>query len=123
MPVRFTRFLLMVLLLVVPLQGVAAAVRALACTPHSGEAAASLHDDHAMHDRHASHDHGPPHGHSGDSDSTADHPAYQCCHQFSTATAPSFGSAADGDLPVFQSSLSLLETLFFPEQPQRPPRG
>jgi hypothetical protein len=111
----------MVLLMVVPLQGMASAMHALACVPN-GEPASAAGHSHGAHEQHATHDHGTPHQHSGDA-GDGDHVSHQCCHHFSSAAAPSFGTAANIDLPVYLSSLSLLETLFFPEQPQRPPRG
>jgi hypothetical protein len=132
MSVRFTRFLLVLSMLIFPMQGMASAVHALACTPHADHTAASVPERHAQHqhaayDRHHSHDHeagdhGAPHGHSGGSDGGGDHSSHQCCHHLSSATTSSPRSGADIDLPVFQPALSLLETLFFPEQPQRPPR-
>jgi hypothetical protein len=114
---------MLLLLLSVPLQGMASAMHALACMEHGEATGAAAEHGHAAHDQHAGHDHGTAHQHPGDTDGTAEHASHQCCHHFSSAAAPSFGRAADIDLPVFQSSLSLLETLFFPEQPQRPPRG
>ena len=122
MPLRFRRFLLILLLLAVPLQGVASAVHALACTPQNEHAGAGVADTHDAHHSQAGHEHGAPHPHSGDA-GDGDHASHQCCHHSSSAAAPAFGTAADTDLPVFLSSLSLLVTLFFPEQPQRPPRG
>lgn len=123
MPLRLQRLLLMVLLMVLPLQGMASAIHALACTPESGHASMAAADhSHAGEHGHAAHDRGAPHQHpAGTGDS--DHASHQCCHHFSSAAVPSLANPAHADLPVFISSISLLETLFFPEQPQRPPRG
>jgi hypothetical protein len=148
MPVRFRKLLMMVLLMVMPLQGVAAAIHAIACAPasyhagtmsemqadHSGD-----HHSHATHtahaadegpaghavqttpDAHALHDHGTPQQHSG-SDSDANYAGHLCCHHAASAATFTLLTIGNTDLPVYLSSLSLLETLFFPEQPQRPPR-
>lgn len=123
MPLRLRRFLLMVLLMVLPMQGMAAAIHALACTPESGHASTAAADhSHAADQGHAAHDHGAPHQHPADT-GDSDPASHQCCHHFSSAAAASLDNPAHVDLPVFVSSISLLETLFFPEQPQRPPRG
>jgi hypothetical protein len=129
MPVLLRRFFLLMLLMAVPLQGTASAIHALACAPGAGHASAATADhghsaersEPGTHD-HASHDHGAPHQHPADSGEN-EHAGHQCCHHFSSAAAPTTRHAGDIDLPVYLSSLTLLETLFFPEQPQRPPRG
>lgn len=124
MPVRLRRLLLMLMLMVMPLQGAASAMHALACTPESGHAAVVSHPHAGHHDHHGhgGHDHGTPHQHSGDDGGTG-HAGHPCCHHVSSATAPGLLDIAHADLPVYLSSLTPLETLFFPEQPQRPPRG
>ena len=109
----------MLLLMLVPLQGMASVVHGVLCAPGMEHApAVEGHDAHG----HGGHDHGAPHDHSKDFGGGADHASHQCCHHFSSAAAPAALITGDSDLPVFQSSISLLETLFFPEQPQRPPR-
>jgi len=121
--VRFHRFVLLALLLTVPLQGLASVVHALACAP-GGHHAASAHaaaDAHEHH--HAAHDHGTPHQHPEESGGTgSDHASHQCCHHFSAAPVTAV-SQAPNDHSVYQSSLTLLELSFVPEQPQRPPRS
>ena len=122
MPLRFRRLVLMLLLVLVPLQGTASVVHALVCVPgeHAGTPSAHVHDGHG----HGSHDHGTGHGQPNDfGGGSAEHASHQCCHHFSSAAAPPAANTGDSDVPVFQSSISLLETLFFPEQPQRPPRA
>ena len=107
----------MILLMLLPVQGMAALTHELVCVD-SSEAA---HDVHASHG-HGSHDHGTPHQHGTD-DGTAEHASMQCCHHFSSAAAPALPMAGHVHPPVFQSSIALLETLYFPEQPRRPPRA
>ena len=111
---HFRRYLLLVLLLTVPLQGMASVMHALACMPDEAAAAS----EHA----HAGHDHGTPHHHSHDSGGTvSDNTSHQCCHHFSAAPV-SLAVKAKSEQSVFQSSVVLLELSFVPEQPQRPPR-
>jgi len=43
------------------------------------------------------------------------------CHQLSLGIPASPAAAAASDFPVFETSISILPSLFFPEQPQRPP--
>ena len=112
----------MLLLALVPLQGLASVVHGLLCAPGIEHAAASsAHDPDAHH--HAGSDQGAPHDHSDFGGGSPDHASHQCCHHFSSAAAPAAPGTGAADHPVFQSSISLLETLFFPEQPQRPPRA
>jgi hypothetical protein len=115
---RLRRCLMTALLILVPIQGMGSVVHALTCVAE-GEHATVSHD-HAQ----ADHDHGggaPQSGHSGGG-TASDHGADGCCHHFTSAAAPLFPRESSVDLPVFQSSITLLKTLFFPEQPQRPPR-
>ena len=99
---RFHRFVLLALLLTVPLQGLASVV-------------------HAHH--HAGHDHGTPHQHPDEPGGAGgDHASHQCCHHFSAAPVTA-ASQAEQDHSVYQSSVTLLELSFVPEQPQRPPRS
>jgi hypothetical protein len=116
---RLRRCVLMTLLLVLALQGTAAALHALTCAPQADHVAAAPADEHAR----AGHDHGSAHKHSDDSNGgTSDHSSHQCCHHFSAAP-PSTDSTVQADLPVLQSSVTLLELSFILEQPQRPPRA
>ena len=123
--VRFHRFVLLALLLTVPLQGLASVVHALACAPdghHAATTAPAGEDAHAHH-HHAGHDHGTPHQHPEESGGTSgDHASHQCCHHFSAAPVTAV-SQAPTEHSVYQSSLTLLELSFVPEQPQRPPRS
>ena len=122
MPVCLPRLLLTLILMVMPFQGVAAAIHGLTCAPDSAHAGTSAPGhSHEGHHGHAGHDHGTPHQHPA-GDGSAEPAGHQCCHHVSSAAAPAILELAAADLPVYLSSLKLLETLFFPEQPQRPPR-
>ena len=111
----------MILLMLVPVQGMTAIAHALVCVDSSELAA---HDAPASHGDGA-HDHGTAHQHDSHDGSAgnAEHASMQCCHHFSSAAAPAFPVTGDVHLPVFQSSITLLETLYFPDQPRRPPRA
>src|SRR5688572_17213474 len=116
------RFVILLLLLL-PLQGLAASLTAFTC--HSGQA---THGDTLDHDHggdpaaQPSHETAATHQHHQDDDRSSDHYGHQNCHQVFSAV-PAVRVVADSDaLPEFHSSLSLLSTLFVPERPQRPPR-
>ena len=110
--------MLLVLLLLVPIQGLAAVVHALGCDQHDERApAASAHS-------HGVPDHGASHHHPDESDGGAgsDHSSHQCCHHFSAAPV-STSITAQINPGVFQSSVALLDLSAVLEQPQRPPRA
>ena len=94
------KFVLLFALLVMPLQGVAASLSALFCPP----AVAAATDS--------------PDGDDGAVNNVSEH---FFCHQLHSAIPVVPAPAAIPDLPVFEPSISLLSSLFFPEQPQRPP--
>jgi hypothetical protein len=103
---------LIALLLVLPLQGVAATLSPLTCVSSTQDEAASIHvQDHSG---------GTVHEHDGDSGK--DFPGHPCGHNFFSGIPAIAVTIAPTDLPEFSSSVSLLATLFIPEQPQRPPR-
>jgi hypothetical protein len=122
------KFAALMLLLVLPLQGMAAVLMPLACfsTPehaaqriadpaaHHGADIANTH----QHDAHAGTDH---HQSSDDGGSGKNYNSHLCCNLFSAMPA-SVVTVAASDLPVLTSSISLPLALFVPEQPQRPPR-
>jgi hypothetical protein len=96
-----------------PLQGMAATLEALSCFSA---------DEHQTVQSHA---HGDQDGssHHHDDDAATDHSQHLCCHFFSSSLPASVVTAAPADLPVIESPISLLVTLFIPERPQRPPRS
>lgn len=118
MTARFRIVLLLLLFLVLPIQGMASIVSAFACPGHdeTQQAAVQVHSHDAG---------GTAHTHPDETSGPAadGHSGHLCCHHFSSAALPTFVGAAQAFPPVFASSLSLLESLFIPELPQRPPRG
>ena len=120
---RIRRYLLIALLLIIPIQGVAAAVHAFACGPDSSPAVASTEHSEHKHGHMIAGEHDGAHQHDQQSGKGAgDHPQHQCCHQVS-AVPTVYVSPAPADLPVYLSYPSVLELTFVLEQPQRPPRA
>lgn len=122
---RLHRYLLIALLLVIPVQGMAAVVHSFACGPDASAAAAAAKDSSHKHDHMAAadHDHGAAHRHDHQSGKgTGDSAQHQCCHQVSAAPIV-YIPPAQADLPVYVSFEPVLELTFVLEQPQRPPRA
>lgn len=113
---RLRRFLILALLLIVPLQGAAAVVHALDCTPHPDAAAAAPAHDHG--DHHAAHHHHPDES----TGSASDHASHQCCHHFPAAPLP-IGTSSSAEHGVMHVPVLPLELSFVLERPQRPPRS
>ena len=91
----------LVLLLVIPLQGVATSSLAiLQCPPVDAGVAYSSDSNDDFDNK--------PHDHV-------------FCHQPVSGMPVIRAAGITPDLPVFESSISRLSSLFFPEQPQRPP--
>lgn len=103
----------LILLLVIPLQGLAATLSTLSC--FSAEERATTPSHAYIH-----HD-GPSHQHEGDG--SKDNSGHPCCNHFFSAVPAVAATAAPSELSAFESALSLLTTLFVPERPQRPPRS
>jgi hypothetical protein len=99
----------LVLLSVIPLQGAAAAsLSVLQCSPATADAVNSPDsDDGAARE-------------PGDIGDNAIHDPF-FCHQSVSGIPVILRANAVPDLPVFVPSVSLLSTLFIPEQPHRPP--
>jgi hypothetical protein len=115
---RLRNYVLLALLLLVPLQGVAAMVHALGCVQQGEHAAAASAHTHAGHDHGVSHHH-PDETSGGNAN---DHASHQCCHHFSVA--PVYVSSDTHNVhSVFQSSVALLDLSVVLERPQRPPRA
>src|SRR6188474_3131693 len=100
MSVRFKRYVLLALLLMVPVQGLAAMLHALSCVQHDGHAAAAAAHVHAGDDHGASHHH--PDGSNG---SENDQSGHQCCHHFSAAPLHVSTPGPD-DHSVFRSAVA-----------------
>ena len=103
-------------LVLLPLQSLAASLTALTC--YSGDAHQTQEHDHgASH----SHDGGTPHPHDGEAGS--EHSGHMNCHHVFSGMPTTLTVSDTSELPAFESTISLLFTLFVPERPQRPPRG
>jgi hypothetical protein len=109
------RFAVLTLLLVLPLQGVAATLSHLLCSssPAVEHMSSGQHHDGGNDDgiarEHESSDTGP--GHAG----------HLSCHQVSSAPPTLSVMVFAGDLPVYEPAIFSAPSLFVPEQPQRPP--
>ena len=101
--------------MLLPLQSIAASLTALTC-----------YSDHAQQTE--AHDPGTSHGHEGSTshphgdESGNDHSGHMNCHHFFSGMPTTVLVGTPSELPAFESSISLLFTLFVPERPQRPPR-
>ncbi|HET9663511.1 MAG TPA: hypothetical protein VFP00_04720 [Burkholderiales bacterium] len=109
--------LALILLLLMPLQSLATSLTALTC--YSGDA----------HHQTQTHEHGAAHGHDDGSSRThegetgTDRSGHLNCHHVFSGVPMTLAASAPSELPAFESSISLLHTLFVPERPQRPPRS
>lgn len=119
------------LLLILPLQGLAAALMPFACIPaptHAAQQAivADAQQDHgdgaAMPHQHDAYSSAKHHQDSDDGASGQNYNGHLCCHLFSAIPATEAVVAAS-DLPLLTSPIPVLVALFVPEQPQRPPRA
>lgn len=114
--------LAVLVLLLVPLQAIAASLSAFTC--HTGEAhhaAADAHVHDTLQTSHAHDDDGASHQHEGDA--SGDRSGHLNCHHVFSGMPTVMTLSEAPDLPAFESSISLLITLFVPEQPRRPPRA
>lgn len=112
--------LVAILLIALPLQGVAAYAPMVACA--DGHAANSDGHQHAAaadtaHDSTA-HDH-----QQGNNDPADPAGGHSCCHHVVSAAAPALLISTLAAPPILAAHVPLLNTLFIPELPQRPPRA
>lgn len=105
--------LIMALLLVMPLQGVAAALSHVLCSS-AAEQTLSGHYHDAGDNSIAPHDH-------NDDNSGNNHASHLSCHHASPAMSSVTATIFASDPPVFEPAIFFFPSLFFPEQPQRPP--
>ena len=113
MSLLFKKLVLVVVLLVLPFQGVAATVSVLLC---HGDAQA-----HATHTSGAP-DRGMHHDGQSDEGGASGNPAnHLCCHSAVSASPVVALPAALPDFPVRTLAPDLLPDLFVPDRPQRPP--
>lgn len=115
MKLWWRKLALLLVFLALPLQGAAATIHALSCLSDSdGQHAAQAHGhDHGSH--------GSPHDHDGDTGTS--NFAHYCCNLVASGLLVVPAAAVQAEPPALESPISLLATLFIPEQPQRPPRG
>lgn len=113
-------FAVWLLMLALPLQGMAAIAASVDCIDSNSKPAAQVvHDNHQNHHGAAS----QAHEHPADSQPVDQASTHSCCHQVFT-NAPSVaipGTPAPPNTVI--QRVSLLATLHIPEQPQRPPRA
>jgi len=112
MSVGLKQLLLVAVLLVMPLQGFAAALANLLCHP-----AAQVHAVHAN----GGEDRGAHQDGDQDQDRTGGNSVWHSFHGTVFAAPVAALPATARDFPVRASAPDLLHDLFFPEQPQRPP--
>lgn len=109
------RFVLLLALVMLPVQGIAAALSSIVCDAGSNEPTA--HVAHAK----DGHDHGAQReGLPDDSDANIQHEHFSCHHlvfMLPAVTPPTTVS----DFPVWASLSHSLPDLFVPDRPQRPP--
>lgn len=111
------KILIIALLLVMPLQGFAASLSHLLCSSSSAaEQTLSGHHHDAGDDSIAPHDRD-----DGGNDSGKSHAGHLSCHQLSSALPSVAVTVCASNLSVFVPTIFVLPSLFFPEQPQRPP--
>lgn len=104
------KFAVLALLLVMPLQGIAASLTYALCPTTSAPVQlADGHDGHA----------GGPHEHDGSTDTT--HSANLCCHHVFVALPLVVADNGSTEPPVFGTQHRYSTWLFDPEQPQRVP--
>ena len=107
------KLVLLAVMLVMPLQGIAATLSVLLC---HGDAQA-----HAMHAQDG-HDHGMYHdGHQDESGTTGSHAGHFCSHLVVSGLPEVILPAITPDLLVQVSASHLLHDSHFPDRPQRPP--
>jgi len=112
------KILIMTLLLVMPLQGFAASLSHLLCSSSSAnEKPGSSHHHGGDSNEVTLHEHND----SGNSNDSNSHAGHLSCHQLSSALPSVAVTVCAGNLSVFVPTIFVLPSLFFPEQPQRPP--
>lgn len=119
MPLVFrlgNKILVVALLLVMPLQGFAASLSYVLCSSSSAiEKTGSGHHHGGDGSDVTPHEHNDSGSSSNNSNSHAEH------LQLSFALPSVAVTVRAGNLPVFTPTIFVLPSLFFPEQPQRPP--
>jgi hypothetical protein len=109
------RFVLLLALVMLPVQGLAAGLSGLVCDADSDEP--TTHVAHANH----GHDHGAQRdSHPNDGGANIQHEHFSCHHLVSILPAVTLPATLP-DFPVWASLSHGLPDLFVPDRPQRPP--
>jgi len=115
------RILTLSLLLILPIQGAAAALGPIVCALSEGHRSMGMdghsHSDHS--DGSTSHSHDNSDGPVSDEGASG----HLCCHHFSAGVPVAFEKLPDLAPTLVSRSIVLSHKLFVPEQPQRPPRA
>lgn len=110
------KLLVLVLLLAMPLQGVAETATAQLYHSDGAEEAAHVMHSHDGHDPGAQHD-----NHQNNDDHTGHHTGHFCGHHFTSVLPAVTLPVVTPDFRVPAPASDTLHDLFFPEQPDRPP--
>lgn len=115
------------LMLALPVQGIAAHALVMACDSLQSPAAQQTHQEHGGHAAaNAGHDHDShdTSGHHQDTSETSGNSSgHSCCHHASTGVLPTAHAGVPETPQEVPGSVQLLTTLYIPELPQRPPRA
>ena len=114
------------LMLTLPLQAVAAYAPVMPCGDEQAAAMQQSHEnriDHQAMMAAADQGQSPCTEHQPQNSSSNDFDGHSCCHQVFTGAAPVVMPFAPEAPRVIVQRISLLNTLFIPELPQRPPRA
>ena len=114
---RLFKVLALSLLLILPIQGIAAALGPILCAGSDGHHSMGV-------DSHSHGDDGVPHSHDNKDGPVSDESAvsHLCCHHFSAGVPFAFEELLDLTPTLASRSVVPPHKLFIPEQPQRPPR-
>ena len=115
------KILIMALLLVMPIQGIAASVSHLLCASSSAAEPMDMGSGHHHDGSVAAQEHDLEGSSSNNGNDT--HAGHLSCHQVSSAIPSITVLTFVGDLPVYHPPSFTSPSMFFPEQPQRPPRA
>jgi|LNFM01.2.fsa_nt_gb hypothetical protein len=117
---RLRALLVAVLLLALPVQGLAAYTSAMACADTQ-----TMHGNgHGQPDEHhAPANAGTDHHHQDNSTPADQTGGHSCCHHVVSAGAPALIAGIAETPRILVARISSLATLYIPELPQRPPRA
>jgi hypothetical protein len=108
------KLVVLLVLALLPLQAAAGPALALVC--NGGEARSAIHANQTHHVDHGLHNHVASGGTSGHGFT-----GHGCCHFLHTAVLNGASMSIGPAGPIYLATASIHRSLFFPEQPQRPP--